>query len=331
MTEPRILHFHDCADVGGALVRAAARQGHCWDYLSAEEVRPSQRPRGTIASKATTLGLMAGFHPRIRRAQLLHIHYVMVVPTATQWLMPARPYVLHLHGTDIREHWAHGRRASPVQRYVDGAEYVYYTNLDTREAAEEARPDAEFMPAFIEPERLEPWAPEVNMSTRVLFLSRWEDNKGAQQNLELARSLRRARPDIVLEGLDWGRHAPEAAEAGVHLRPKMPHADYAAWLAGGHFGIGQANEMLGVSEFEAMATGLPLAVLGSRIPRPDDGSTPPVIEGTVSEVVEQLSHGADDPHRISAELGGQSWALSHHLPDPYVQPLLELYRSVLAR
>lgn len=331
MTEPYVLHFHDCADVGGALVRAAARQGHSWDYLSAEAVRPPQRPRGTLASKVLTARLMGRFHPRIRRAQLLHIHYAMVVPTATQPLMPTRPYVLHLHGSDIREHWARGRRESTVQRYIDGAEHVFFTNLDTRENAEEARPDAEFMPAFIEPDRLTQWAPEANSPTRVLFLSRWEDNKGALRNLELARALRRARPDIVLEGLDWGRHAPEAAKAGVHLRPKMPHADYAAWLAGGHVGIGQANEMLGVSEFEAMAIGMPLAVLGSRIPRPDDGSTPPVIEGSVTEVVEQLSLCAEDPHRTAADLGGQDWALSHHLPDPYVQPLMELYRGILDR
>ena len=329
MTEPRILHFHDAADVGGALVRAASRQGLDWDYLGAEAVRPSQRPQNALASKLVTASLMATFHRRIRRADVLHIHYAMVVPAATQRLMPRRPYVLHLHGTDIRHHWAGLRRRSTVQTYIDGAEHVYYTNLDTRENAEEARPDAEFMPAFIEPDRLTTWTPADSGPPRVLFLSRWEDNKGASHNLELARALHRARPDIALEGLAWGAHAAEAAAAGVHLVPRMPHEEYARWLASAHIGIGQANEMLGVSEFEAMAIGVPLAVLGQRIPRPDDGTTPPVLEGTVADVVEQISQQIADPVAASRALGGDEWALSHHLADPYVQPLMALYRRIV--
>ena len=156
-TEPNILHFHDCADVGAALVRGAKKQGLDWKYLSAEDVRPTNRPTVPLTSKTLTAKLLVRNHLAIRKADLVHIHYAMVVPTAQNRFMPKRPYFLHLHGTDIRKHWARGRRNSKVQPWIAGAERVYYTNLDTQENAEEAFPGAEYMPAFIEPDRLVEW------------------------------------------------------------------------------------------------------------------------------------------------------------------------------
>ncbi|VEI12922.1 glycosyltransferase family protein [Trueperella bialowiezensis] len=328
-SEPRILHFHDCADVGGALVRAAKRHGLHWDYLSAEAVRPSNRPNNPLVSKGFTAKLLLRNRRAIAKADIVHIHYAMVVPNAQNKFMPERPYFLHLHGTDIRKHWANGRRKSKVQPWIEGAERVYYTNLDTRENAEEAFPGAEFMPAFIEPDRLVPWAYTDQQPQKIVFLSRWEDIKGAPANIALARELRRAFPGVALEGLDWGDQTEQARQAGVNLVPKMGHSDYVRWISEATIAIGQAQPMLGVSEFEAMAIGLPVAVLGSRIPRPTDGATPPVIEGDLDAVVEGIRLALDDPFSATEELGAKQWVLDRHLADSYVPGLQRAYRETL--
>lgn len=327
--EPRVLHFHDCADVGGALVRSAKKQGLHWDYLGAEDVRPSNRPYNPLAAKGLTAKLLLRNHRAISKADILHIHYAMVVPTAQNVFMPKRPYFLHLHGTDIRKHWAAGRRNSKVQPWIEGAERVFYTSLDTRENAEEAFPGAEFMPAFVEPERLVPWAYTDRHSPKIVFLSRWEDIKGAPANIELARQLRRAFPSVALEGLDWGDQTVQAREAGVRLVPKMSHGDYVRWISNATVAIGQAQPMLGVSEFEAMAIGLPVAVLGSRIPLPTDGSTPPLIEGELEEVAAGIGRALNDPFSAAEELNSKQWVLDRYLADTYVPKLQRAYRETL--
>ncbi|MBM9433883.1 glycosyltransferase family protein [Flaviflexus equikiangi] len=326
-TDPRVLHYHDCADVGLALVTESRRQGFDWDYLSAQDVIPI-RPANPLASKLLTARTLVRNNRRVAAAEIVHAHYAMVVPILRSIYMPKRPYFLTLHGTDIRTHWANPAMRPTVQACIDDAIKVYYTNLDTRENAETARADAEYMPAFIDPSRLSPWSQQSN---RIIFLSRWEDNKGASANIQLAAELARLLPHVTLEGLDWGRYAPQARAAGVRLLPRMSHGDYARWVASGTIGIGQANPMLGVSEFEAMATGLPVAVLGSRIPRPDDGSVPPTLEGTLSEVVEQIVLCLDDPAGYAAALNAKDWVLDHHLPGPYVEKLQAEYRSALSR
>ncbi|WP_166986761.1 glycosyltransferase family 4 protein [Canibacter zhoujuaniae] len=330
MSEPRVLHFHDCADVGAALVKAAGRVGYDWGYLGAEAVRPTNRPKNRVANMLFQAKLRLGHMRAIRESDVLHVHYGTAVSEARRKPMPKRPLLLHLHGTDIRTHWARGRRKSRMQGYIDQAEAVFYTNLDTQENAEEARPDAQFMPAFIDPDRLTTWQPDSNQAPKIIFLSRWEEIKGASRQWPLIKALTKAYPEATIEGLDWGADAAAAAKLGVRLVPKMDHTSYMQWIGGATVAIGQANPMLGVSEFEAMAMGLPVAVLGSRLPRPDDGSTPPVFEGSVADVVEQIGPALHDPVAAANNLNGRQWVLDHHLPDPYIPMLQSLYRKFAA-
>lgn len=327
--EPKVLHFHDCADVGKALVKAAAKQNLNWGYLSADTVRPPNKPKNKWAGRAFTLGVMMNNYRHIKKAEVLHIHYAMVVPEAQLKPMPQRPYLLHLHGTDIRKHWAGGRRNSKVQPWIDAAAHVYYTNLDTRENAEEARPDAEYMPAFINPDSLVPWVGENNSKPIIRFASRWDAIKGADAQLELVEKLKSALPEVSLEGIDWGEKKAAAAASGVKLTPKMNHQEYINWLAGASIVIGQAQPMLGVSEFEAMAMGIPLAVLGERIARPEDNTTPPALEGSADEVIDQLKQAINDPKATSEKLGGKEWVFEHHLADKYIPQLQAKYRALV--
>ena len=92
--------------------------------------------------------------------------------------------------------------------------------------------------------------------------------------------------------------------------------------------MGQARPILALSEFEAMAIGVPTAALGSRLPSPD-GSTPPVIEGELDEVVSGIRQAVVDPIGTAAALGGAAWVASRHIATPWIPRLLDVYRAAV--
>lgn len=327
--QPKILHLNDCADVARHLQTAAARRGHAWDYLPPAAVRPARVPANPWLAKAVYAPYVARRAWHVARADVVHVHYGTSARLLREPGIPRRPYVLTLHGTDIRELWLDPRYHDEIQRAVDGAAHVYFPNLDTVGNALAARPDAEFMPFFVEPAELPVWRP--GLRRRVLFTSRWEPVKGGRVNIELARTLRAELPDDVeLVGVDWGEDSALATQAGVRLLPRMTHLQFLDLVASAHVAIGQARPVIAVSEAETLAIGVPLAAVGSRLPRLDDGSRPPMIEGDERAVVAGILEALADPEAASRRLDGRSWALAHLTADRYIDPLLEVYARAAA-
>jgi len=324
--EPKVLQFNDCAFVARSLVSAAARAGITWDYLPPEQVRPmTAAPRNPVLAKARFVPYVARRMTRLRAADVVHVHYGTSVRLIKERAMPARPYVLTLHGTDIRRQWKEPGFHNEIQRAIDGAQHVFYANADNQSDATSAREDAEFFPSVVDIERLPRWNPDG--APQVMFISRWDDDKGVGRQLTLARELARAlegRADLV--GLNWGPGAAEARASGVRLLDKMPQQRYYEQLGRSAIGIGQASNYFSTSEFEALCMGMPVAALGTRLPRPDDGSIPPVMEGDVSTVVQQILDALEDPIAASLRLGGKNWAVPRYSADNYVERLQELYR-----
>src|SRR5690606_34104593 len=144
-------------------------------------------PGGTLG-RLQYLPFVARRARALRRADVVHVHYATSARLIRERFMPRRPYLLHLHGTDIREQASDPRYRDEVSRAIDGAERVYYTNLDTAERATAARADAEYMPAFVDVAGLPRWTPGAG-GRRVVFASRWSRVKGAETMLALAAEL----------------------------------------------------------------------------------------------------------------------------------------------
>ncbi len=328
--DPAVLHFNDCASVGLALVTEARRQGHHWAYAAPDVVRPTHTSPNRWVAKAQFLPYVVRRRLLLARAGVVHVHYATSARLLRERGMPRRPYVLHLHGSDIRSQWPDPAYRDEIQRAIDEAEHVYFANLDTADQARAARSDAEYLPILIDLAVLPPWQRSAGAGRqRVLFVSRWDDVKGADANIELAGELRRALPDVELLGLDWGPKAGAAADAGVQLVPRTSRPEFLRLMASADVAVGQARPVLATSELEAMAIGVPTAALGSRLPRPDDGSTPPAIEGGVEEVVGGIRDALSDPQGTAATLGGSEWVRARHVATPWVPRLLEVYRRAV--
>lgn len=323
-SSPRVLHLNDCAFVGENLVNAAARAGHRWRILPPTSTWAGLRPGRTAPTKSDEYRTLGRIAAEVARAQVVHVHFATTTRRLKPFWVPRRPYVLHLHGTDIRTLWVDPARHATIQAYIDGAAHVYYSTPDNEHNARTARPDASYLPPFVEPRRLPVWEPR----DYIAFASRWEAVKGLDDMLATAESLTKA--GLEVRGLDWGPGAADAAAVGVKLVPKLPHADYLAYLAHARVVVGQATRILSVSELEAMAIGAPLAAPGDHFPGPD-GARPPIRDGSVQDVVDAVLADFDDPVRVARELDSQAWTLDHFTADRYIPDVLDVYRAARAR
>lgn len=327
-TGTKVLQFNDCAFVARSMVSAAARAGLNWDYLPPERVRPmTAAPKNPMLAKARFVPYLLRRRAALQAADVVHVHYGTSVRLIKERGMPNRPYVLTLHGTDIRRQWKDPAFHDEIQLAIDGAAHVYYANTDNQFDATEARTDAEFFPSVVDLPRLPEWNPTA--PPQVMFISRWDEDKGGGKQIQLAKELARAlEGKAELIGLNWGPGAAQAQANGVGLLEKMPQHSYYEQLSRSVVGIGQASEYFSTSEFEALCMGLPVAALGSRLPRPDDGSRPPVMEGGLSDVVAQVVEAVADPAGTSARLGGAAWAVPRYDAAKYIPRLEALYRKI---
>jgi hypothetical protein len=329
-TEPRVLQFNDCAFVARNMVRAAARAGIEWAYMPPEQVRPmGAAPHNPFLAKARFIPYVARRAVRLRAADVVHVHYGTSARLLRERGMPRRPYALTLHGSDIRKQWTDPQFHGEIQQAIDGAAHVFFANNDTAENARRARPDSEFLPALVDAAALPAWKPAGRPC--IMFVSRWDDDKGVERQLGLARKLSAAvgsRAELL--GLNWGPGAEAARKNGVTLLERMSQEEFHRIMSQAHVTIGQATNNFATSEFEALCMGAPLAALGFRLPRPDDGTTPPVIEGTEDDVVEQVVAALADPLEATKRLGGREWALPRYDAAAFVPRLTALYAEIAA-
>ncbi|RAX22902.1 MULTISPECIES: hypothetical protein [unclassified Actinomyces] len=324
----KVLHVNDVARIGSALVRQARSIGLDWSLYDTARVDPQWSARTRTLRRALRgAAWEAGLLRRALPADLLDVHGATVT-AHTRWLR--RPYVLHLHGTDIRVRRYESSYTALVERAVREARDVYYTTPDLAEHVLDLAPAATLQPVIVDIRELPVVTEKAGNRPRVLFPSRWDVAKGGATQLNLLASLREEFGDNVeLEGLDWGENASTAAQDyGVVLRPRMSHRDYARWLGTGTLAVGQMTGYMSISELEVIATGTTTVMaLNSRW---YDGAHPttrdvPVLGGpteperlleTTVEGVRQALDGA----RVN---GGREWVAANHSPARAVERLQE--------
>lgn len=322
--QPAVLHVNDCASTAASLIRAGHERGRPWELLPLPDFRRAGEPASALLRRGPGLALWTGrLLRRGRAADVLHIHYGSVGRLAR---LVRRPYVLHLHGTDIRTQYDEPRWHDVIHRAVVGAGAVFFSTPDLAERTRAVRPDAVHLPVPVDLPALPPWRPDLERP-RVVFASRWDVSKGVDVQLRLADGLVRAlhgRAEVV--GLDWGDRAREAATIGVRLLPRQPRQGYLDLLAGAAVVVGQSAGILAASELEAMAIGAPVAMVFDRQLYAE--APPPVLTGSPDDVVEEVAAVLDDPADVAHRLDGAAWVRARHDPRSWVDPLTEVYRRL---
>ncbi|NDR52617.1 glycosyltransferase family 4 protein [Actinomyces sp. 565] len=329
----KVLHVNDVARIGSALVRQARSIGLDWTLYDTARVDPRWSPR-TRALRRALRGAAweAGLARRALASDLLDIHGATVT-AHTRWLR--RPYVLHLHGTDIRVRRYEPAYTNVVERAVREALDVYYTTPDLAEHVLDLAPAATLQPVIVDVGELPRAVDTAAAPPRILFPSRWDAAKGGDMQLELLAALRDEHGDqIVLEGLDWGENAATAArDFGVVLRQRMTHDDYARWLGSGSLAVGQMSGYMSISELEAIATGTTTVMaLNSRWYDGSHSTTRdvPVLGGVTApeRLLETTLEGVREALAGARVQGGREWVEANHSPARAVERLQERFALV---
>lgn len=311
-----VTHLFDAAEVGKVLVRAGRAQGFRWKYRPARNTSRDANPFFKYPSAARWhAGRIIDELP----SDFIHLHYGRRTKYLRLW--PRRPYVLHFHGTDIRHHFLQPYAHDEMLRSSAGALAVLYSTPDLRENSLLARADAQYFPTPIDRSTLPSWMPAETPT--VVFTSRWDGSKNAEEQIKLATLVARAVPrGVRVQGLDWGEAAADARRAGIELVPRMPRPAYLRWLAGAHVAVGQSAGVLAISELEAIGIGVPVVM-----PLHESYSerTPVYSAATNDELVEAMLTALEEPERSARSLSGPEWLRENHDATTLARRLNDLY------
>lgn len=309
-----IIHLGDVAGTSRTFVDLARNEGLDWVL---REVPPG-RGRPTTRVLADRAADLASFL-RIRGdVELLHVNYG--VSGYYGWGSRV-PWVLHLHGTDIRQDLGSRWLGPVVRRSIQAADRVLVATRDLLPAVVALRPDAEWFPSPLPigafgrlddlPER------DPDAAPTVFFCSRWDEAKGADELLRAAAELVKSHPDWDVVGLDWGRHAAQAQRIGVRLRPYLTARELRAQLDLADVVVGQTRlGELGLTDLEAMLRGRPLV---ARYTAGDfEGEQLPIWNTSEAPVVDQVeavvAAGPQDALVRERSAAASEWVRSHHHP-----------------
>jgi hypothetical protein len=323
-TAPTVLHVNDCASTAAQLIGEAARHGMTWDYLPTASVsRPSAGLLGTARKATAGAAWVAQLAGAARRHDIVHVHSAGILRHARLGL---RRYVLHCHGTDVRTQQYLPAWRAPVRDGLQRAEAVFFSTPDLAEHVLPQRPDASYLPVPIDTSLLPRWAPGPR--PRVVFASRWGDDKGGQPQVDLAAQVVSAvadRADVI--GLDWGPRAHEAAGAGVRLVAQQDRAGFLALLASAHAVVGQSAGILAASELEALGTGAPLVM---PVPLPLYAAAAPPVLGDSPESATSAVVGLVTGTETHDPAAGQRYVADLHGVGSALATVLDTYQRVLA-
>lgn len=319
------LHVHDAASVGRNLVNYANDTGQRWSITdipwyynkvwTGALKHPALRTRPIVWDGALALKSL--------RHDIVHLHTGGLSPHM-RWVR--RPWVLHLHGTDVRSRQYDGW-GEKLRFGADHAAGILYATPDLLPHVRNLRPrcTTTYFPIPVRLDEAPLWSP---VSNRVIFASRWEAVKGGEAQVDVARKIIAQRPNTELLGLDWGEDAAAARDAGVKLLPKKPYQEYKQWLATAAVVVGQMTSILATSELEALSIGVPLVSSASHDYYPNLvhlGDTTP--EGVANAAVRALG----SPEGTSRHQAGKEFIAGHHDVKVGVKLLLDLYGEILSQ
>ncbi|MBA4180101.1 MAG: hypothetical protein C0506_05875 [Anaerolinea sp.] len=252
----RIAEINDIASVASDLAKGLRARGH--------EVTVIQ-PRLVGGSLPWMVKPVVGPVRGVEWAQMIHqvhegnfdavhIHYAYL---GMLGVLGKFPYILHCHGSDVREITPFTRPM--IQRALRNAGKVFYATPDLAAYVLSERPDAEFLPNPVDADLFRPLE-RADAHNSVFLCCGLADIKGAPRLLDACRRLALLRPDIKITAIAGGDYTPEfAALPNVTLVPHRERTRLPELISQHGVVIGQVLlGVVGMAELESMACARPV-------------------------------------------------------------------------
>jgi len=306
----RIAEINDIASVASELAEGLRERGHAVDLfeprLFGAGLAPRLKPMVAPARAYDWLDLIRKV--RGGHYDLAHIHYGYM---GNVGVLGRFPYILHCHGTDLRELTAFTRPL--VASALKHARHVFYSTPDLRALVTAQRPDAEFLPNPIDTVEFAPAAP-ASASNDIWVCCALSEIKGGWRLLKACEILAKERPDLRVTAFGGGEYTREfLALPNVTMLARQPRWKLPRIINAHGIVLGQARlGIAGMAEFEAMACGRPVVTWFNEGAAYSD--PPPFVIGLEGEeLAAGLLRMAESP-ALRDQLGerGRDWVTRHH-------------------
>jgi glycosyltransferase involved in cell wall biosynthesis len=255
---------------------------------------------------------------------------------------PEKPFIMHLHGSDIRPMQSlKGRISNFVSRRAGrSADQVWYSTPDLRHYVKDLRNKARYMPSPLSEDFF-----RLPLLTRggksVLFCVPLSTVKGAELAVAAMNQLSFESPEIAISAFGFGPKTEEAARIrraigpSIRLLGRVSHQEMPRVLSMYSVIVGQLGlGCLGLTELEALAAGRPLiANLSESLVDSESyyRENPPVEvcqdAAAIANGVKRLVGDPDFAFALGAE--GREWARRYHSADRVAALYAKSYRELV--
>lgn len=243
-------------------------------------------------------------------SDLVHIHWLPNALAATVEPDRMPPWVLHVHGDDIRG--VRGWRLPHYVKLLRQANAVVFSTPDLAPIVRHWRPDAQWLPAPIPPQTI-----HAVRRYDVLVNAQAHPQKGSRTAFAALRLIHAADPSLRLAAMEGA-----AYEQGPwDCIQRMPKEQFHSLLAGAGVVIGQfATGALGIADLETMALNRPLVTW---------------VQSGTYKTVPPISNARNPQEIADAVLSnptqrGADWVASEHSPESVAEKAMAVYASVAA-
>jgi glycosyltransferase involved in cell wall biosynthesis len=312
----RIAQINDIASVASELTRGLRARGHdvtlMQPPLRGARLHPLVKPLVGPARAMEWVDLLRKIHDG--RFELAHIHYAYLGNVGA---LGNVPYILHCHGTDLRESTPFTRPL--IRNALLRARHVFYSTPDLARYVHAVRPDGEFLPNPIDTSvfTIERAPSEAR---NVFICCGLTEVKGVERIYNACRRLAEQRPDIRLTAVSGGKFASEFAALGnVTLIPRQRRSNLPAIINRHAVVLGQARlGAIGMAELEAMACGRPVVTWFNQ-PHVYEVEPPCIRAVDGYDLAQAVAQLVDDPSlRDSLGVAARAWVGRFHGIDEVV-------------
>lgn len=324
----RILHFNNVANTGANLVQAINRGP---DFARLIDL-PLPSRRGLISRLLRSPArlwpwLSLPYVVKRDEFDILHLHFATVSPIG---LLSQKPYVVHCHGTDIREGIHKWYRTAIISRSLKKAAAVLYSTPDLAAHVTPFRSDAQFLPNPVDTDRFTPTRSDQTDRLKILLYSRPSEIKGtpmAVKGLEIAYS---KLPGIQIDAIEHGPLAADiAARSFISMIPPVPYEDVPSLLNKYDIVVGQfALGICSMAELEAMSSAKP--VIMNSVSSADHPEPIALFADNPSEIADAILNLSDDADlRASIGAAAHQYVIDNHSLEVTRDRLSKIYSSII--
>jgi glycosyltransferase involved in cell wall biosynthesis len=331
----RILYVNNINQVAEVFAHELQRRGHSTELFQPSLLggfAPMPIKLALMPMRVLDMGRISG-KLNAEHFDIMHIHWASYGVLGS---LSSIPYVVHCHGSDIRERLNQPFFRPVLTSILRRAASVLCITPDLLPVIRSVRQNVIFSPAPIDTDRFIPCQGGQPLSQgcwTILLFARLDPEKGIDVALQGITRFVRRHTDVRVQLLNWGplkkvyryRYGERFEFLPLVAPDKVHHLIQAADVIVGQFALGA----LGLSELQSMSCAKPVIAsfcYGDAYPTP-----PPLFQATTAEEVDEHLENIFLHPEVGMAIGREAreWVIKYHCYRNLAANLERLYQTIV--